>query len=154
MKMCKKNIHPYINHVSRRGCQECRKLTSKIYSKANKDKINATSKAWRLANPEKSSAQGKNWRKTKPHLNAAKEAKRRSAKLLRTPLWLCEQQLLEIMQYYELAAHITKETNIRHEVDHIIPLQGKNVSGLHVPWNLQIITEIENCSKGNRCNLG
>jgi len=51
---------------------------------------------------------------------------------------------------YILANQITKTTGILHEVDHIVPLHGKFVSGLHVPWNLRIITKTENARKNNR----
>ena len=64
-----------------------------------------------------------------------------------TPIWADKDA---IKQFYIEAQRLTTETGIKHEVDHIIPIQGKLVSGLHVPANLQILTEFENISKSNR----
>lgn len=61
-----------------------------------------------------------------------------------TPKWA---DLDAIKQFYIEAQRLTKETGIPHEVDHIIPIQGKIVSGLHVPENLQILTAEENQRK-------
>src|SRR5271165_3915827 len=78
-----------------------------------------------------------------------KSAKYRAAKLKRTPHWLTQEHWKQIEAFYIEAKRLTQVTGIPHEVDHIVPLQGKNVSGLHVPWNLQILTESQNCSKNN-----
>ena len=67
--------------------------------------------------------------------------KRRAAKLLRTPAWANHMWIDMICD----EAH-----DIGMTVDHIIPLQGEFVSGLHVEYNLQYLTKSENCSKGNR----
>lgn len=80
----------------------------------------------------------------------ATNAKRRAAKLQRVLRGLTSEHIEDIKAFYVEAARLTRETGIQHHVDHIIPLQGKNVSGLHVPWNLQILTASENSSKGNR----
>ena len=60
------------------------------------------------------------------------------------------EDLEKIEWFYREAKRLFKETGIPHHVDHIIPLQGKYVSGLHVPTNLQILTASENSTKGNR----
>lgn len=60
------------------------------------------------------------------------------------PKWLTQEELFQMARIY------TDARMTGHHVDHIVPLQGSNVSGLHVPWNLQLLTPAENRSKGNR----
>lgn len=66
-----------------------------------------------------------------------------------TPDWLSAAQQDEIVSFYEKAKQLTKQTGVKHEVDHIVPLKGVYVSGLHVPWNLRVITKAQNMAKGN-----
>ena len=68
----------------------------------------------------------------------------------RTPKWLSVDDLWLMEEAYTLAKLRNDVTGILWHVDHIVPLQGNSVSGLHVPWNLRVIPAIENMSKGNR----
>ena len=67
-----------------------------------------------------------------------------------TPKWLSAEQKLEIRLKYRLAIELSRRTGVRHAVDHIVPLQGENVCGLHVPWNLEVLTQDENLKKSNK----
>jgi hypothetical protein len=67
-----------------------------------------------------------------------------------TPSWLSEEMLSEIKQIYKKCETITIESGTVHHVDHIVPINGKTVCGLHVPWNLRIITASENLRKSNK----
>lgn len=77
--------------------------------------------------------------------NAAR-ARREAAKMKRTPRWA---DLMAIKAVYFAARDLTVSTGIEHQVDHIVPLQGRLVSGLHVHNNLQILTRSENARKHN-----
>lgn len=67
-----------------------------------------------------------------------------------TPLWIQPRDLQRIRDFYLEAQRKTKETGIQHHVDHIYPLKGKSVCGLHVPINLRVIPAEENLRKYNR----
>lgn len=88
-------------------------------------------------------------RKENPGKYTAKHNKRRAAKLKRMPPWLSSDQFIKMNDIYVLKNSLSIKHNEKYEVDHIIPLQGENVSGLHVPWNLQILNKFENLKKSN-----
>ena len=120
----------------------------KAYEAANKEKIAARKKQWRIDNKAARSAYYKAYAETPEGKagNAAREGKRRAAKMNRTMSWT------ETKDIAELYAFCQKLDD--HHVDHIIPLQGKLVSGLHVYDNLQIIPAAENHSKNNKFKAG
>jgi len=105
---------------------------------------------YRLNNMESVKASKKQYAQNNKHVINAAVARRRAAKLQRTPAWLTEDDHWMIKQTYELATLRTKMFGFQWHVDHVVPLQGETVSGLHVPWNLQVIPAKINVSKKNR----
>jgi len=75
---------------------------------------------------------------------------RQLGKKQRTPAWLTDFDKLKIECVYAVAAMLTRVNNEPWHVDHVFPLHGKTVSGLHVPSNLQVLRGAENSRKGNR----
>lgn len=67
-----------------------------------------------------------------------------------TPEWLSAIQLAQLQEFYDVAEVRRMQTGDDYHVDHIFPLDGKVFCGLHVPWNLQIISAFDNLSKRNR----
>jgi hypothetical protein len=139
-------------------CKICTNAQTRDWQHLNREKCNLNNKNWRENNKDKKRVSDKKgrqkWEQSNRGTVNAKTAKRRAAKLCATPPWLSELQNGHIKMFYETSAFLTKELGIKFHVDHIIPLQGENVSGLHVPWNLQVISESDNCSKRNKVENG
>lgn len=143
-------------HVSKRvtvngDCYECLKLRMKIRRQQKAELLNEQhrqryaddpqsylerAERWRCANPEKRRAIAAAWARRNPQATA----KRRAAKLQRTPPWA---DLKAIEAFYKACPK-------GHHVDHYYPLQGGICSGLHVLENLRHIPAKENISKGNK----
>lgn len=89
----------------------------------------------------------KRWAERNPDKVLENVKKRQIELTPRIPKWLAEEDRTEINAIYLKAKRLSRETGIRHHVDHDIPLRGKTVSGLHVPTNLKILTAKDNLQK-------
>lgn len=115
-----------------------------------KDHIKARVLKYKKENYEKvleakrrhSAEYGKLYRKEQSHKLAAKNALRYAKKKQRTPVWLSKDQIKQIEAVYLSCPD-------GFHVDHIVPLHGATVSGLHVPWNLQHLPASDNIRKSN-----
>lgn len=105
---------------------------------------------WQRNNQKLHNQKSSKWRKENRDTCNFLLAKYKSNKKLRTPPWLNNDHYKEIKLWYRRAKLASIFFGEAYEVDHVIPLQGKNVSGLHVPWNLQILTKNENVKKSNK----
>jgi hypothetical protein len=103
--------------------------------------------SWREANKDHVTKKYAQWARANKHIVNAIGARRMAAKFRATPAWA---NFDAIRAIYKEAAWLTELTDTRHEVDHIYPLQGKTVCGLHCEANLQILTKTENIRKSNR----
>ena len=120
----------------------CRK-----YRKENLEKELARSRRYYSANREMALKRINAWDRNNPIKKAVASAARRARIAQATPSW-ADQEM--ISWFYQIAADETQRTGERHEVDHIIPLRGKTVCGLHVEANMQILTKSENSRKKNK----
>jgi hypothetical protein len=112
---------------------------------ANPEKIKAGLRRWREANLEKAREIKRGWKRRNPEWVTANAGFRRAAQLRALPKWIDQN---EIKAVYKSC----RAMGPGYHVDHIIPLINPKVCGLHVPWNLQIITAPENYSKNNKFN--
>ncbi len=127
----------------------------RAYAAAHREQAKARTVAWRAANPDRAKASVKRcW--ADPIRRAKYNAKKAAAgphryqeRLKRAPVWLTEFDWWAMQEAYDLARVRSEVTGIKHEVDHVVPLFGERVSGLHVPQNLRVIPKAVNRSKGN-----
>lgn len=138
-KPCK-NGHIAPRLKSNRSCRDC------SYAKREKYEKSEAYTEWKLLNRQKVCA---DWQKANKGAVNATTRKYQAAKLNRTPLWTTEEDVEYMRCLYQLAEMRSKYSDQKWHVDHIIPLQGKTVSGFHTPSNLQVIPAIDNLRKNN-----
>jgi hypothetical protein len=139
-------------HKNAEKLKEKRRASYKANAEKEKAIARVRSAEWRKNNPSHAGAKEakKQWKKNNPAKVRADTVKRRTALMNRVPKWLGEDDLWMIEQAYDLAAMRSKMFGFKWHVDHVLPLQGKFVSGLHVATNLQVLPWIENVSKANK----
>lgn len=118
----------------------------------NREELNAKAAERRRLNPEAhKEARARYYKTAKGRAKDRADRKLRDARKLQAkPAWLTKEHLQQIKDICEQAVLVERLTGVKHHVDHIEPLRGKDRCGLHVPWNLQVLTAEENNSKGNR----
>jgi hypothetical protein len=125
------------------------RLRKRKYQAKNRDQVNAANRLWRAKNPAKQKAAQRAWEAVNKGRRAALVRHRQALKLKATPPWLTPEDRAAMRFLYEEALGMTEHFGVHFEVDHIVPLRGKTVCGLHVPWNLQVVSRTANRSKGH-----
>lgn len=167
-------------YTQRADVIERSKEAAKRYRERNKNKVQTMSRDWYAQNKSLAKASCQAWREKNPdwyaeyrdrnkdrlkentrkwaqankaavnHKTRMYQARKKNAQ----PSWLTAIDIALIAEKYEIAIALTMQTGVNHHVDHIYPLQGKTSSGLHVPWNLQVIPYYENLKKSNKLPMG
>lgn len=137
-KPCKYG-HVDFKLVSSLTCCECNRIKVRKWNKDNKQKLSIKNAEWYQNNKEYWKEKVSLYSKNNRYINNAARSKYKATKLKAT-----------LPGYDSQIKEIYKDCPDGHEVDHIVPLQGENVCGLHVPWNLQYLTIEENRKKSNK----
>lgn len=141
-----KNGHTSRRSVSQNKCLECFRI--KAATRVDKKKAAENARKYRADMPAEkkkvndavAAERSREWRKANKGHHTALTTMHRKAVKQRTPAWAKRESIVEIY----------KGCPPGHHVDHIIPLRGRTVSGLHVEGNLQYLTARENIVKHNK----
>ncbi len=166
--------------VSTRACMECQREKALVYYREKRESVLLAKKLAREADPEKFRARElaydaanrearaekareryakdlqkcraseKEWREKNRPKKAAAQREREAAKSRRTPSWADREKIKEV--YAEAQRY--RELGLDVHVDHVVPLHGKTVSGLHVHHNLRVILAEDNVKKNNKFEVG
>lgn len=154
-------------------CRLCKTELERVYVAKNREATRERKRKWYQENKErhnkksreyyfkhkednewlkKQKERSENHRKNNLGMYAAKESRRRTAKLNASVSWADQKYIEDLYKNCREAEQLFNAVgiNVKFHVDHIIPLQHKQVCGLHVEDNLQILTAEENAAKSNK----
>lgn len=134
---------------SKKPKSEASKAAGRRYYEKNKEAVKARANA---RSKDEVSQYKRKYKEANPELYKALTSVRKRRHRDATPKWITTGHKLAMRQLYLQAMELTKLTGERYVVDHIVPLISDVVCGLHVPWNLRVITQDENLRKSNKLN--
>jgi hypothetical protein len=152
----KRLLSPDGLNASCKTCRSARRKTyvsQKLYNKnqywQDPEASKRRKKLWVEENKESIREYKRDYRKKQPLKHLLWDMLKTYRRKQRAPIWLSENQKKEIQDFYWLAKDLEKISGQRYQVDHIVPINGKSVCGLHVPWNLQVLPADINNKKSN-----
>lgn len=123
---------------------------AKEYRERTKDRAAETRLIWQRLNADKIRKWCRNWRENNPDKNTVKAIRYRANKKMRYAKW--DRELTDFVT--QEAAHLCSLRKMLFgfdwHIDHVVPMCGDTVSGLHVWNNLAVIPARENIRKSNR----
>ena len=134
----------------RSECKVCTNTQNR--NTVTRDAVLKSKSRYRKKNRQSLRLKNSEYKKANRGRHNAQWMKYYATKLSATPVWLTEVHYEDIKAMYLLAKKFEDIFGVAYHVDHIVPLQGKNVCGLHVPWNLQLLPASINLSKNNQYN--
>lgn len=129
------------------GESDAGKQAKRAYYERNKEQVIARAAARPV---EERTRHREKYKAQNPDLYKALTSVRRRRHKNATPPWVTPEQKKAIRELYLHAMQLTRITGVKYVVDHEIPLINPIVCGLHVPWNLRVITQEENLKKSNK----
>lgn len=124
-----------------------KKSRDKNYRQSHPEKIATNKMAYHEAHRAEWNERNKAYNKAHPEIKRERDKARKLIKTKAMPPW-ADRAAIRVI--YAKAEALTRETGIKHHVDHLYPLRGNGFNGLHVHWNLQVLTAAQNLAKGNR----
>jgi len=145
-------VHGHLSKrsVKTRICMECDRLDKELLRETKSEDVKAKKRQSYARHRQKALDTKKAYRQANRGKIIALAALRKKIIKQRTPKWLTKDDLWMIKEAYDLSSLRTKMFEFSWHVDHVIPLQGETVNGLHVPTNLQVIPGTINLSKKNK----
>lgn len=150
-----KPLEQFHRRTSRAGgyaseCKACKSERVRDYRRRNLTVVRQRSREWYEANRERSTATTREWQRAHPGWGTANSKHWEQARRRAVPPWADRKAMAAI---YLEARSRSAQTGVKWHVDHVVPLQGKNVCGLHVETNLRVIPARDNILKSNRLEV-